>query len=794
MQKPFILSILILLSLSLFAQKPEDILSRWSQSSPIEKIYLHLDRESYIAGETVWFKAYLSSDFLPDTISTNLYAELLRDTGLITDRKILPIVSGATHGQFELPDSLSSGYYQIRAYTVTQLNHDPVFIYRRNIFIYGKKNKTVLPVAPKGIYRMEFFPEGGNLVQGLSNSIAFKGTDARGLPADVKGWIRNQKNESVAEISSYHDGMGMFELTPKAGDEYYFIADGSNEKFKLPAAIASGLVLSVIPHPQGSFFEIKQNTTDASLKAGYMIGQMQHHIVFRQEFRSNQTEIQGVINTSGLHSGIIQVTVFSNSGIPLAERLCFVNNKEYIQVAGLVADTLNFNARGRNRFSLQLKDTVQGSFSISITDADRETNAFREENIYSRLLLTSDLKGNINDPAWYFRTTEDSSNNGLDLLMMVNGWRRFKWTNLIKDANNGFHDAAYITLAGKAVIRGTKKPFSNQQLLLLMSQQDNRRITQVIGTDKDGNFHIDSLLFFGNTRLLFIDVRGKKSQYIDILLGPDSLGRTFSIPAVPFQDLYAAASSTANDKMAYDLDAIQKANGTMLENITIKVTKKTPLQEVDDRYTKGMFSGDAVRAIDLIHSDDAMAYENIFDYLQSRIPGLTILKDGLDYTLFYRQVANVSSMGNIPMILFLDEVQTDASYISALPADQIALVKVFSSFAAADGNAPGGVLAIWTKKGKDYVNKKGFASNSFYQGYSIIKEFYAPDYQVKKETGSVDNRITLDWRPDIFSNYVNPSIPFSFYNNDRTKRFRVVIEGMTTSGKMVCLEKVIGPQ
>jgi hypothetical protein len=134
--------------------------------------------------------------------------------------------------------------------------------------------------------------------------------------------------------------MGMFELIPKAGDEYYFIVNGSSEKYKLPTAVATGLVLSLIPHPQGSFFEIKQNTKDASLKAGYMIGQMQHHIVFRQEFKIDQAEIQGVINTSGLHSGIIQVTVFSNNGIPLAERLCFVNNKEYIQVASVAADTL----------------------------------------------------------------------------------------------------------------------------------------------------------------------------------------------------------------------------------------------------------------------------------------------------------------------------------------------------------------------------------------------------------------------------------------------------------------------
>jgi len=148
-------------------------------------------------------------------------------------------------------------------------------------------------------------------------------------------------------------------------------------------------------------------------------------------------------------------------------------------------------------------------------------------------------------------------------------------------------------------------------------------------------------------------------------------------------------------------------------------------------------------------------------------------------------------LGLIPMTLYLDEVETDASFISAVPAHQVALVKIYSSFVGATGNAPGGVMAIYTKKGGDFINKNGFASLSHYQGYSVIREFYAPDYQVKKEESKADSRVTLDWRPDILSNYINPSIPFSFYNNDRSKRFKVVVEGMTTSGKMICLEKII---
>ena len=165
-------------------------------------------------------------------------------------------------------------------------------------------------------------------------------------------------------------------------------------------------------------------------------------------------------------------------------------------------------------------------------------------------------------------------------------------------------------------------------------------------------------------------------------------------------------------------------------------------------------------------------------------------RDGADYSLQYRQSASISSMGAFPMVLFLDEVETDASFIAAIPASQVALVKVFPNFVASNGNAPGGALAIYTKKGADYTSSRGSMNFGYYDGYSITKEFYAPDYRVKDE-GKPDSRITLDWRPDIFCNYVDPVLPFSFYNSDRTKKFRVVIEGMTTNGKLFSIEKVL---
>ena len=783
------------------AQKPLQLLTAWSEKSPIEKAYLHFDRDNYIAGETAWFKVYLYSDYQPDTISTSLYVELINGTGAAIIRSVVPVLLGTATGYFELPDSLPTGSYVIRAYSPTMLNQSAGFIEKQHIFIYGKNNRTVTPEKEK-IIRIEFFPEGGNLISGFINTVAFKATNENGLPIDVKGKLFNEENEMLSNFTSHHDGMGMFDLTPAAGEKYYFLLDWDNtsKKYYLPMQTASGIALTVIPHPEGNFFELKQRKGDLAFQVAYMIGQMQHHIVFKQEFNSNKEEIQGVINTKNLHSGILQITFFNKNDQPLAERLCFVNNKEYIQAAELVTDTLNFSAKGKNRFSIQLKDTVQGSISVSITDPDYDLVAEREENIFSNLLLTSDLKGYIHNPAFYFSGESDSISTALDLLMMTNGWRRFKWVELSEKLAkvNPYSDGSYITFSGKILLRDSKKSFAEKALLLMLITADSTRRMQMISTDKQGEFRLDSMLFFGNSRILFSDIRGKKSQYIDVKISTDSLTRPFLLPESEKFPFHINDFLLMNNqpKLAYDFKAIQKASGLMLEGVTVKTNRKrSPIEELEEKYVKGAFSTDANRTIDLVNSKDAESYQNIFDYLQIRVPGVQIIGSGFDYEVYYRQSATISAMGNIPMTIYLDEIETDASFVSTIPANQIAMVKVFGNFVAAAGNGPGGVMAIYTKKGADMNDVMRYGSSMVkYNGYSITKEFYAPDYIVEKlEKGQTDNRITLDWRPNIFLNNINPKIPVTFYNNDRTKGFKIVVEGMTADGKMVFIEKIISP-
>lgn len=781
------------------SQKPEELLTQWHLRSPIEKVYLHFDRDNYLAGETAWFKAYLFSDFQPDTISTVLQVELLNESTVLVSRKILPVVLGTTNGQIEFSDSLPAGNYSIRAYSPSMLNNGTGYEYRKNISIFGKKqtNPNISISGDKSV-RLEFFPEGGNLVTGFTNTIAFKATDENGLPVGISGSISNEKNEVVANYTTYHDGMGMFELTPGEHEKYFTLVSDKTgtKKVYLPEAMSNGIVLTMIPHPQGSFFEIKQHYSNPSMHAAYMLGQMQHHVVFKQQLTAGKDEMQGVVNTEKLNSGILQITVFTKEGIPLAERLCFVNNNEYKQIAVIRADTLSFAEKGRNHLKIMMKDTVQGSLSVSVTDADYSLPAKREETIVSNLLLSSDLKGYIHNPAWYFSSENDSVKTALDLVMMTNGWRRFKWTELVQKIKSPlpYNDPSYITIAGRVNLQGTNRPFAEKQMIVIISAEGMIRNSQLITTDKQGNFKLDSLLFFGNARIFLIDIRGRRSQYIDVKMTSDTLGnvQVKTIPVNLPPVFTRAVSPDKKAKLAEDYDAILKANGLMLEGITIKVRKKSPAEELDEKYTRGMFSGFAEKTLDLVNTEQFISENNIFDYLMSRVPGLDVTNDGIDYKVYYRQGPSLSSLGPVGMTLYLNEIETDANVIATLPATEIALVKVYSTFVGAAGGGAGGALAIYTKKGSDITNSSR-GDLITYKGFSVVKEFYAPNYKTDPSLLSKpDTRITIDWRPNIFVNNINPVIPVSFYNSDRTRRFRVVVEGMTTSGKLISLEQIIG--
>lgn len=499
------------------AQQTASNLSLFAARSPIEKVYLQTDREDYFAGETIWFKAYCYSEYFPDTISTTLYVELLSQASKVLTSKVLPVIYSVSQGQVDLSDSLQEGTYFIRAYTATMLNHGKDFVFLKNIFVHGKKRSQNNLSAANNEKKITFFPESGNFIEGLRTCMAFKITDRWGMPLNLSGAIKNNNGELVDSFASYHDGMGRFFITPVPGEQYFahLNDDAPGRKYELPGAAQSGVVLRIAPSTGKINYELYHHAGKSSMVPAYILGQAQHLTVFNIKVDEIMSKTAGVINTENLPPGIIHITVFNKEDIPLAERLCFVSNEDYVLSAELKADTLNNSPKGKNTFSFSLPEGTAGSFSLSVTDADFSGIDERRDNIISNLFLTSDLKGYIHQPAWYFssKTPKDSARTALDILMMINGWRRFQWISLTQVVKSPlkYNDPGYISITGHVNIHDKKKPLAGKELMLWHFPQDSLKQPQMefFNTDEAGKFKLDSLIFFGESRFLVSDISRK---------------------------------------------------------------------------------------------------------------------------------------------------------------------------------------------------------------------------------------------------------------------------------------------
>jgi hypothetical protein len=222
-----------------------------------------------------------------------------------------------------------------------------------------------------------------------------------------------------------------------------------------------------------------------------------------------------------------------------------------------------------------------------------------------------------------------------------------------------------------------------------------------------------------------------------------------------------------------------------LATVNIKAKAKSTLDEMDKKYTSGLFSGGDAREFDLVNDPFAASALNIFQYLQGKVAGLQINATSNPPTLSWR--------GGTPS-LFMDEMPVTADMISTIPVNDIAFVKVFQPpFMGAVGGGSGGGIAIYTRKGGDERQEPGKGlSNNTVSGYTLIKEFYSPDYDAfSEENEKKDLRSTLYWNPSVVTVPGNNKVLLKFYNNDITESFRVVIEGMTKDGRLAHVEQMM---
>lgn len=791
-----LLSFFVFLSLPLFslAQTIETTLATYADKYQPEKVYLHYDKASYYPGETIWFKAYLMEGIFPAAEAKTLYVDWVADNGEVLHHSVSPVVDAATNGQFQIPENYSGNFIHVKAYTKWMLNFDTAFLYSKDIRVISKNTSSKVVAKPAASVSLQFFPEGGDAVAGITNKIAFKATNQWGLPVKVKGVIQNNKGAVIDSFRSVHDGMGSFVLLPQEGANYtakWKDEKGAEHITALPAIKSSGVTMQVMVEGTKRIINFQNNATADNLQQLHLLGTINQHMAFKTEVSFTQSNgVRRVIPTESLPSGILTITLFDDNWNAIAERITFVNNHDYNFQPKMEVQHWGLSKRARNEILITVPDSLQGAnLSVSVTDAaiDRDTS----NNIVSHFLLSSDLKGQVYNPTYYFSNASDSTAQYLDLVMLTNGWRRFKWEDVTKGKLPSItypKDTSYLTLSGKVYGVAKSQLSGTESIFLFIKGKDSGTQTTFIPLNRDGTFNDPNFIFF-DTLKVYYQLKSKLFSSAEARFMADRLPAQNYLAASknfltfnPFTDTSGAALHSARAAEALSLQNLQK--GKMMENITVTAKTKPPLQVMDEKYANGLFSGGDGYQFDLTNDPFATSQLNIFNYLQGKVAGLQITTGGGTPTLSWR--------GGTPT-LYLDEMPVDADLLNSIPVNDIAYVKVFRPpFMGTAGGGSGGAIAIYTRKGEDLRSRPGGLSTNTIMGYTPIREFYSPNYGTfDKRNEQKDVRTTLYWNPMVITNAKSHAVKVSFYNNDVTKSFRVVIEGMTKEGLLTHHEEIM---
>ncbi len=552
--KRIIATLLLLLPIAVAAQNDIEETARRAlivgRNLPQERVYLQFDNDSYYLGETMWFKAYVTSnnDDRASSISKVLYVEIVAPEGYVVETKKYKLdENGTCHGEFDLNVLLLSGYYEIRAYTRYMLNWGDESIFSRVLPVYDKVNgnnwdfRNMLDRKRGFMYRgewksskqpdcnLKFYPEGGHLVENITSTVAYELRSIDGAFGKDTVTIYEDNKAILTTIPS-HNGKGTFRLTPEPGKRYSakVLADTENGKkklfsFELPKVNIHGVALAIEQSHDSIKIRVTNNYTEqtdlglAILHRGVM--------GFYKKFTSDKKNQTFTLHKNALLEGVSRAVIFKEE-IPLAERQFFVQHntlqKGDRQTVRLNTKANNYQIRNlkpdahkKITLTIEREDgkpiDKDAEFTVSVTDASGSQETSWDYNMYTYLLLGSELKGYIPGASQYFEPTNENRTEQLDLLMLTHGWTSYDWSKLTTiDISNMQPVEKGITLKGSFYEKRKDNRMGHKGSFILKPDKNNLTAFNISYDNKEieqTTFRTDST---GSFMLLLDDFYGKR--------------------------------------------------------------------------------------------------------------------------------------------------------------------------------------------------------------------------------------------------------------------------------------------
>lgn len=803
-----------------------------------EKTYIHTDKDTYITGETLWYKVYLVDgvSHTKTEKSNVVYIELLNPSDSTVARQTLYSQGFGAAGDIKIPEGLTFGNYTLRAFTKYMLNEKQPVMHTKQIAVWGQKTEDITLAdsvkAPKKIAVerktkrpiINFFPEGGNLVAGIENNLGFKVTDLHGNGIALKGKIVDQHGKMVSPFESYDFGLGKVTYTPRPNHTYYVSTtiEGTTEKYPLPVPLGRGYALSARNIGNSITLKVTSNTTNG-VGGTMLIGHIRGRTFFKRIEKSKGKNYTVKILTQDLEDGVAHFTLFTKTGEPVCERLVFVDNPYNDVDLTLQTNTSEYAKREKAMVSLKIRDKkgnpLNGSLSASVfTIAGR--NEF--SNIKSWLLLNSDIRGTVPNPDFFFNEDSIEKKNLLDAFMMVHGWRRFVWKDLLdnKVSKQSEHKAEKgIMVEGKTT--SFKNRYQPKKAYVSFSAFKNGIFKDKKQTDTQGNFSYGPYVFYDSIQGI-VEAKPRLVQNDKLAVYLDTSWPL--LPAIENDSKDNGNTLVYNYPEKYIEQAVLKKveafkynpKTIRLKEVTVKERKKTRKEIVNEKLnsvtsyyseptkriiTDSTNQGVALTALNYLHGVPGVRVNGypgrqtvtVNNYGTGGGTGRLVTSNGGGSTAINTPMNPLagSSLSNTGPLFLLDRMPVDLTTINNLNPSDIMFIDVLRgpSTAIYGMRGNGGVIAFYTR-GQIYIEDEGeqqtpniadFKINGFYKA----REFFGPNYDVESPKHvRADYRTTLYWNPDIqVKNGGNKEL--SFFTADITDTYIIRVEGITDDGRPV---------
>ncbi len=641
--------------------------------------------------------------------------------------------------------------------------------------------KTIPITATSNNVDVQFMAEGGSLIEDLPQKIAIKAVNAAGQGEDVKGSILDAAGNEITTFETSYLGMGNFIFNIQPGGNFTAkikFKDGSTKDFKLPLAQKSGYTIAANNLDTGKvslkIMATKDMANGDELK---VVAQQGGNVYYVSKAKMEKQVLVANIPRKNLPAGIVQFTLFSATNQPLAERLIFNQNKsDFIDVA-LNTSSASGVKRGKSTFTFDASNEqkpILGSFSVAVTNASKVApDEDNETNIFTSLLLTSDLVGYVEKPNHYFLSDDVKTQKELDNLMLTQGWRRFTWKNIINNLspNITYKPEESLSITG-TVMKGNKPVVGGK--VMLMATKGTIFILDTV-TNAAGKFVFDNLEYNDSTKFV-VQARTKTDRkFVDINLDvvPNQIvtknknGADVEVNVNNALMKYIKESDNYFNEMTR-LGLLERT--IKLDEVTI-TEKRSPV-----KYSSNL--NGAGNADYILKADQLSTCVNLSQCLQGRLPGV----------IFRGSTPYLMRSQSTPMTIILDAMQVEPEFLDNInpnDVETIELLKSGANTAIYGGQGGGGVLVITTKRGgSDYSYNRyapGILSISP-KGFSVSREFYAPKYDQASNPNTADYRTTIYWNPQVVAK--DGKAKFEFYNANEAGKYRVVIEGIDAAGHL----------